>query len=45
MQGIKQCTKGEDKKITMKQYPFYEIKFGFYFEAFLKLFFSHHVEL
>lgn len=39
MQGIKQCTKGEDRKITMKQYPFCEIKFVFYFAASLKLFF------
>lgn len=39
MKGNKLDTKGEDRKITIKQYPFCEIKFIFHLSAFLALLF------
>lgn len=42
MRGKGQGTKGEERKITMKQYPFCEIRFGFHFAAFLRLFSRPH---
>lgn len=40
MRGNKQGTKGEQRKMTMKQYPFCEINFFFCFAAFLRLLFQ-----
>lgn len=45
MRGIKQGTKGEGRKMSVKQYVFCEIKFILDLAAFLRLLFQNHMKL